>query len=359
VASAVLRHRRSAARPPLAGVDLGSTAVRVALVTAEEGRARIAATERTAIRPGWVVRGVVRDAPAVAEALRDALARAESDAGEGAAYLVVALGGDDLRTQHATARAVRPAQLALRQTDIERTARDAARRATQGAASVFADEPGLRGIALQPLEAVATSATLDGRAVDAARGQRGGIIDVGAVAAVLPVVHTSTAEIALKAIGRAARFVAAPVALAALLAEAGVGEALVVDGGADLTGVAVIHGGALVGARSLSLSLTALERRPRGERRDDLATWARCVVVAARAVVGEGPLPPRVLVSGDVAEVDGVRAALSAAVISDRTEAEVTVEPLRPELLSTVVEGHSFDPEYLVAVGAARTGQRR
>jgi cell division ATPase FtsA len=358
VASALVGHRRSARSAPVAGIDIGSTAVRVAFVHDDGERVRLVAQEREAVPAGAVVRGVVRDAGAVSEAVRAALTRAESTAARAPSQLLLAIGGDDLRTYHSTARALRPSHVSLQPADVERTARDAARRATQGAVAVFTDEPGLRGTGLQALQPIATSTILDGRLVDAARGQRGSVLDVGAVAAVLPAIQVSTAEIALRPLRRALSFVAAPVALASLLAEAGITDALVVDAGAELTGVAVIRDGAVIGARSLSLVPTESGRQQKPERLDEVAIWARCIVLAARVVAGDEALPPRLVLSGGAAQVEGVADALVRALNSERRAADARAEPLSPQWFSKIVDSSALRPEYVVAFAAARTGLR-
>ena len=66
-----------ATETPLLGFDIGSTAVRACLLTGDERRPELVVFDTLELQPGTVVNGVIRDADAIVDALRELVERNE------------------------------------------------------------------------------------------------------------------------------------------------------------------------------------------------------------------------------------------------------------------------------------------
>lgn len=340
-----------------AGVDVGSDALCLALVeTDEQGDREVRAIEREPFASEALERGVVRDPETVERAVRAALARAEARVDRRAQTIVVAASADDLRAHRHVARVTRSGGSPVSDAELRRAGERARKEAAREAVRVVGDEAGLRRIALVALHAVPAGVSLDGRPLVAVGRQRGDLLEVELVVPVLPLAQSTGLEAAVSALGRDTRFVAAPLALAALVAESGIEEALVVDVGAQLTGVSVVRGAAPLGARAFSVGTAALGRRSSEGAfgRDDVSTWARCVLVAAREIAGAAPLPTRALVGGAGATLTVLHGAIASALGALQPALGGRADPLRADVLRRLsAPGIALEPTDLVAVAAA------
>ena len=331
----------------VAGLDLGAGAVRVALVeTDEDGRRRVVAVAHEPLEPRAVERGVVRDPDVLERAVRAALARAEELADRRAELLVAAVSADDLRVYRHVWRATRSGEGPVSDGELRRAGDRARADAARAAVIAIGDEPGLRRVALATLQAVSSRAALDGRPLIARGRQRGEVLEVELVVPVLPLAQSTGLEAALEPLGRRSRFVAAPLALAALLAESGVEDATLVVVGSDLTSVAVLRDGAPAGARAFSVGASRLAA---GAVADDAHVWASCAALAA-GDAGGTPVPARVLVAG--AEPGLAMGALAAAFTRLQPAVGARVEIFEPALLVRIQWSVAAGRDALVAVAA-------
>lgn len=342
--------RRSVARLA-AGLDVGSTGVRVALVESDdEGRRRVRALEREALGSGVLERGVVREPEALTRAIRAALARAEFFMrGRRAQTLVVASAADDLRSHRHVTRVLRSGDAAVSDAELHRAGEQARRDGAREAVRVVGDEPGLRRLGLVPLQAVAARVALDGRPLVAIGRQRGQVLEVELVVPVLPLAQSTGLEAAVAPLRRDTRFVAAPLALGSLVAESGVEDAVIVDIGAQLTGVCVVRDGAPTGARAFSLGTAAFAD---ARRVADARIWARCAILAASDLAAGSALPTRVLVAGGGAARLELHAALAEAVGRLQPTLSAHAESLGAALLTRLESDVDLRATDLVAVAA-------
>lgn len=332
-----------------AGLDVTSGQIRVAIVGSDDdGTWRVHALDREPVSTGAVERGIVRDAEAVERAARVALARTEDAVDRRADALVVATATDDLRAYRHVWSGSRGGSSPVTDRELRHAGERVRTEAAREAVRRTSDEPGLRKIALVPLQATAASIALDGRPLVAVGRQRGAVLDVELVVPLLPLAQSAGLEAAVQPLGRETRFVAAPLAVASLVAGGGVDDAIVVDIGADITGVAVLRDGAPIGARAYSVGAAALDERAEPL---DVDVWARCAILAATEIAGS-PLPPRVLLSGSSVSLAALRVALEVTLARLQPSVGGSAEPLAPDLLARVEWDVTPRPEDLVAVAA-------
>jgi hypothetical protein len=188
---------------------------------------------------------------------------------------------------------------------------------------------------------------IDGRGLRSLVGHRGRVVEVWTDVTIAPLVVTGAVTATLEAARRRGSVASGAYALGRLIAESGVSEAGVVRLGNDVTAIAILREGRVVGTRVFALGRAALASR--AERpAEDARVWADCVVASLRGL--DGPAPGRWLFVG----VSEAQLALPSALAATIGEIRGDTADAAPLVVSAAnrVAG-DLRPDDLVAAGAA------
>ena len=333
--------------PAVAGVEISAGAIRVVVGRREESHLRVTGKAETSLPDGAVSGGLVSDRLATAEALRAAFALAEHAAR--AERVSVAIDSDDTRTYHALTTFEREdSRSAVAAGEESRAMREAASVAATRAAAASEEDAALRGVATAQLHDDVAALALDGRGLQSLVGHRGRLVEVWTDVTIAPLVVTGAVTATLETARRRGSVVSGAYALGRLLVASGVSDAGLIRLGPDVTSLAVLREGRVVGTRVFALGRTSLAAR--GARSDDDAkVWADCVVASLRGL--DGPPPARWIFVGVPEALLALPRALGQLVGGIRGD-EVDVTPLSVPLASRIY-GSDLRPDDLIAAGAA------
>jgi hypothetical protein len=158
---------------------------------------------------------------------------------------------------------------------------------------------------------------------------------------------TGAVTSALDAARRRGGVVSGAYALGRLVAGSGVSDAGVVRLGTDVTSIAILREGRVVGTRVFALGRGALAGRV--TKSEDARVWADCVVASLRGI--DGPPPGRWISVGVPESLLALPQALGEVVGGIRGD-DVDIAPLSLGLVSRVL-GPDLRPDDLIAAGAA------
>lgn len=336
--------------PLVAGVEIGSRAVRVVLGQRGEGRLHVVAAGHAGLAPDAVSGGLVVDRDAVGTAVATAFGQVESR--ERAARVVVAVDGDDVRTYHTSLTFERESlSEPIVPGEVARAVHEAREEAAREARETAVNDPALRGVATVQMRDDPAGFRLDGRSLSSLVGFQGRFVEVRTDVSLAPLILAAAATAALESARRRATVTSGAYALGRLLAVSGMDEGGVLRLGADVTAFAIVRDGRVTATRAFGLGRDAfLARASSGKDLGSYAAlWARCVL---SPVGPEGEHPAAWRFVGVPEELLALPRAL-AAQLAERRGSAVEIVPLRLSDAGRVASRVALHTDDLVAASAA------